>query len=88
MSKKTLGVTLVFIAPLALGRKGPMPLPLLVNFLRKFFEKFLEDKVFWLLPKISSIDVFFPLKYGAINSVFMIIQKLNVWKKSGSSVMA
>ena len=31
---------------------------------------------------------FFPGKYGAINSVFMIIQKFNVWKKSGSSVIA
>ena len=32
--------------------------------------KFLQNKFFWLLSKIESIDVFFPLKYGAVNCVF------------------
>ena len=51
--------------------------------------KFLQNRSFWLLPKIYlHWYVFFPLNMLLLTVFPMILQKLNVWEKSSSSVMA
>ena len=58
---------------------------------REKAQKFLQNKVFWLLPKLSSIDLFFYPKNIILQSMIypkiMILQKLHAWEKCCSSII-